>query len=105
MEMRTPLIAGNWKMFKTCETAVGTAKDLVGLVEGVTGVDVMIAPPFTALAPVADAVKGSTVALGAQNLHWEEQGAFTGEISAGMLVSAGCGVRDYRAFRTASVFR
>jgi len=90
METRTPLIAGNWKMFKTCEAAVDTAKDLVGLVESVNGVDIMIAPPFTALAPVAEAVKGSPVALGAQNLHWEEEGAFTAEISAGMLVSAGC---------------
>ena len=89
-DVRRPLIAGNWKMFKTCEEAVTAAKTLAGFVADTADVDVMIAPPFTALAPVADAVKGSIVAVGGQNLHWEDQGAFTGEIAAGMLVSAGC---------------
>ena len=90
MANRTPLIAGNWKMFKTGKEAVDTAKALAERVDGVTGVDVMIAPTFTALAPVSDAVKGTQVALGAQNLHWETEGAYTGEISAAMLAAAGC---------------
>jgi len=90
MTNRTPLIAGNWKMFKTCPEAVETAAKLVKLVAGTTDIDVMIAPPFTALAPVSDVVRGSCVSLGAQNLFWEAQGAFTGEISPAMLVSAGC---------------
>jgi len=90
MENRRPLIAGNWKMFKTVSEAVETARRLAALVDGVEDTDVMIAPPFTALAPVSDAVAGSPVALGAQNLFWETEGAYTGEISAAMLLSAGC---------------
>ena len=90
MNNRRPLIAGNWKMFKTCPEAVETAAKLVKLIAGTTDMDVMIAPPFTALAPVSDVIKGSSVSLGAQNLFWEAQGAFTGEISPAMLVSAGC---------------
>ena len=90
MENRRPFIAGNWKMFKTCPEAVDTAGQLVKLVAMTTDIDVMIAPPFTALAQVSDVVRGSCVSLGAQNLFWEAQGAFTGAISPAMLVSAGC---------------
>ena len=90
MTNRRPLIAGNWKMFKTCPEAVETAGQLVKLVAMTTDIDVMIAPPFTALAQVSDVVRGSCVSLGAQNLFWEAQGAFTGAISPAMLVSAGC---------------
>ena len=90
MSRRTPLIAGNWKMHKTGSQAVEAANQLKGLVATATGVEVMIAPTFTALAPVAQVLNGSAIALGAQNLHWEKQGAFTGEISASMLVDAGC---------------
>jgi len=90
IKSRKPLIAGNWKMFKTCEEAVETARQLVKLVAADNAVDVMIAPTFTSLMPVSDVVKGSCVALGAQNLFWEPEGAYTGEISSGMLVSAGC---------------
>jgi len=90
MENRVPLIAGNWKMFKTCGEAADTALELAGLVETTSNVEIMIAPPFTALVPVADTLRGTRVALGAQNLHWEKEGAFTGELSAAMLVSAGC---------------
>ena len=90
MTNRRPLIAGNWKMFKTCPEAVETAGQLVKLLPMTTDIDVMIAPPFTALAQVSDVVRGSCVFLGAQNLFWEAQGAFTGEISPAMLVSAGC---------------
>jgi len=90
MATRTPLIAGNWKMYKTNAEAVETAGRLVELVADTSGVDIMIAPVFTALDPVSKVVNGSRVDLGAQNLYWEKEGAFTGEISAAMLVSAGC---------------
>lgn len=90
MNARTPLIAGNWKMFKTCAEAVATAAALVKQTADVSGRDVMIAPPFTALYPVSEILAGSRVVLGAQNLFWEKEGAYTGEISAAMLASAGC---------------
>lgn len=90
MSSRTPLIAGNWKMHKTGFQAVEAASQLKRLVNRATDVEVMIAPTFTALYQVAQALKGSTIALGAQNLYWEKQGAFTGEISSEMLVEAGC---------------
>jgi triosephosphate isomerase (TIM) len=90
MSNRTPLIAGNWKMFKTCPEAVAEAKRLVAAVQGLTDRQAMIAPTFTALAPVHEVLKGSSISLGAQNLYWENEGAFTGEISAPMIVSAGC---------------
>ena len=90
MAPRKPLIAGNWKMYKTGPEAEETAARLVELVGQEAAVDVMIAPPFTALSQVARVLRSSPVALGAQNLHWEAEGAFTGEISPGMLKAAGC---------------
>jgi triosephosphate isomerase len=90
MANRRPLIAGNWKMYKTCSEAVEAAGQLVKLVAMTSDIDVMIAPQFTALAPVSDVVRGSRVSLGAQNLFWETEGAYTGEISPVMLVSVGC---------------
>ncbi len=90
MSSRTPLIAGNWKMHKTGFQAVEAASQLKRLVNRARDVEVMIAPTFSALYQVAQALKGSTIALGAQNLYWEKQGAFTGEISSEMLVEAGC---------------
>jgi triosephosphate isomerase len=89
MGNRKPLIAGNWKMFKTCPEAMDTAARLAELTVDAT-VDVMIAPPFTALSVVAEAIKDSKVSLGAQDLFWETQGAFTSQISAPMLLSTGC---------------
>jgi triosephosphate isomerase len=90
MDTRKPLIAGNWKMFKTCPEAVEAASQLVNLSTGVTNTEIMIAPTFTSLALVSEKIKGTNVGLGAQNLYWEAQGAYTGEISAQMLLSAGC---------------
>ena len=90
MENRRPLIAGNWKMYKTPQEAAETARQLVEKVRDVSDVDIMIAPPFTALESVSRAIKNSPVALGAQNLYWKEEGAYTGEISAPMLESVGC---------------
>jgi triosephosphate isomerase (TIM) len=90
MNSRTPLIAGNWKMHKSGSQAIEAAGQLKDLVKTATNVEIMIAPPFTALYQVAQVLEGSSIALGAQNLHWEKQGAFTGEISTSMLVDAGC---------------
>ena len=90
MGNRRPLIAGNWKMYKTPPEAVETATQLVEQVRDVTDVDIMIAPTFTALESVSRTIKNSPVALGAQNFYWEEKGAYTGEISAPMLKSVGC---------------
>ena len=87
---RIPLIAGNWKMFKTGNEAADTAKQLLTLVSDVENIDIMIAPPFTALMAVSEIIKDSRMGLGAQNLFWENEGAFTGEISASMLISSGC---------------
>ena len=70
--------------------AVETAAGIVQAVNGIEGRDMMIAPPFTALSAVSEKLQGSRVALGGQNLHWEKEGAFTGEISSSMLLSAGC---------------
>jgi len=90
MSERTPLIAGNWKMYKTCGESVKSAQQLKSLVDDVIDTDIMIAPTFTSLHPVFSAIKGSRIDLGGQNLHWENEGAFTGEISGDMLKSAGC---------------
>jgi triosephosphate isomerase (TIM) len=90
MNQRKPLIAGNWKMYKTPDEAAETAKQLLRHVQGVTDIDMMIAPTFIALAAVGAAIKNSSIALGSQNLYWEDEGAYTGEVSAPMLKSAGC---------------
>lgn len=91
MEKRRPFIAGNWKMFKTCPEAVESAGKLSMLVaDVVSDIDIMIAPTFTALAPVSDKLEDSPVLISGQDLYWENEGAFTGQISAKMLVSAGC---------------
>lgn len=90
MEQRRPLIAGNWKMYKTPDEAAETARQLAERVAGVTEVDIMIAPTYTALVPVFEVIQNSPVGLGAQNLFWENEGAYTGEISAPMLKAVGC---------------
>jgi triosephosphate isomerase (TIM) len=85
-----PLIIANWKMHKTIPEAVRFAMDLVKVFEGKTEADIVLSPPFTALRSVMDILKGSTIALSAQNLYWEDEGAYTGEVSAPLLVNAGC---------------
>ena len=87
--MRTPFIAANWKMHKTVLEAVAFVKEFRKLAEAVHDVEIVVAPPFTALRPVAEAAHASNIGVAGQNLHWERQGAFTGEISAGMLKEAG----------------
>ena len=90
---RTPIIAANWKMFKTVPEARETAAQLKEILNSGTSLqsrEVVVCPPFTALAAVREVVSGSGIQLGGQNLHWEDEGAFTGEISARMLVDCGC---------------
>ncbi len=82
---RTPLIAGNWKMHKTIAEAEAFIQGLLPRVSSVSGVDVAICVPFTALAAMVDSARGSRVAVYAQNMHEQPSGAFTGEISAPML--------------------
>jgi triosephosphate isomerase len=88
--VRTPLLAGNWKMHGARREAVALATALAKDVGHVTGREVLVAPPYTALEAVGHAIAGTGIRLGAQNLHWEPKGAFTGEISAEMLREAGC---------------
>lgn len=88
--MRKRIIAGNWKMNKTVTEAAELARAVVGQMTAATETDVVLCPPFTDLTAVAAAIAGTPVKLGGQNLHWEEKGAFTGEVSAAMLISAGC---------------
>jgi triosephosphate isomerase len=83
--MRKPFIAGNWKMHKTIGEAVALVQELRAALDGVTGCDVAVCPPFPALAAVREALAGSTIGSGAQNMHWEEKGAFTGAVSPPML--------------------
>jgi triosephosphate isomerase (TIM) len=84
---RQPFVAGNWKMYKTALEAVAFVEALAGRIP--LGVDVAVCPPFTALADAARVAAGSGIAVYAQNMHQAEQGAFTGEVSAGMLLAAG----------------
>ncbi len=87
---RFPLVAGNWKMNKTNPDAVALVRDLLPRLLPVPPCEVVLCPPFTALTEVALLVAGTAVRLGAQNLHWEGSGAFTGEVSGAMLRAAGC---------------
>jgi len=87
---RLPFIAGNWKMNKTVGESLDLIRELKGAVSGVKGVEVAVAPPFTALYAVHKELEGTSIRLAAQNLYWEEKGAFTGEISPLMLKEVGC---------------
>ncbi len=89
--MRKPMMAGNWKMNKTPDEAIALAKAIASAVSVQERVDCVVCPPFVALSAVKAMLASSSVALGAQNLHWESSGAYTGEISAPMLV----GLVDY----------
>lgn len=89
--MRRALIAGNWKMHRTAAEARRLVEELRPLVEGTgASADVVVCPTFTSLQAVGEALAGSPIALGAQNMHWEEEGAFTGEVSAAMILTSGC---------------
>ena len=88
--MRRPVIAGNWKMFKTQAEARAFIEALKPLVAGSTHADIVVGAPFTALAAAVQAAAGSPISIAAQNMHWEKEGAFTGEVSARMVMEAGC---------------
>jgi len=87
--MRTPFIAGNWKMFKTVHEAVVFTKELRSLVKDLADVEIVLAPPFTALHAVAEAARNTNIGVSAQDLYWEPEGPYTGEVSGAMIAEAG----------------
>jgi triosephosphate isomerase len=88
--MRTPLIAGNWKLNKTIAEATSFVNELRPLIEGANNVGVLLCPVFPALSATAQAAQGSAIAVGAQDIFWKASGAYTGEVSAALLKDAGC---------------
>jgi triosephosphate isomerase len=89
-EVRKPLIAANWKMYKTISEAEDFIMEFLPLIKGLEGIDIAICPPFTCLPCLRQGLKGSQVKLGAQDVFWESQGAYTGEISPVMLLDLAC---------------
>jgi triosephosphate isomerase (TIM) len=87
--MRTKLIAANWKMYKTPDQTCDFFRDFLPQVSGHTRDEIVVCPPYIDLAASIEAAKGSNVAIGGQNVHWKDEGAFTGEISASMLLAVG----------------
>ncbi len=85
MNQRRPFIAGNWKMHTTSRECIALCDELLRLIDGVAEVDKVVCPPFPYLNLAVERLKGSTVRVGAQNMHWEDQGAYTGEVSPLML--------------------
>ncbi len=88
--MRRPIIAGNWKMFKTRGETSAFFNALIPAVRDVSHCEIVVAPPFTALSAAVDHAEGTRIAISAQDVFWEDQGAFTGEVSVKMLRDAGC---------------
>lgn len=88
--MRTPIVAGNWKMHNTVQESVALAKAIKDGVVGIKKTEVVLAPPFTALYSVHDVIQGSAISLSSQNVFYEDKGAYTGEVSPGMLKDVGC---------------
>jgi len=88
--MRKKLMVANWKMYKTPDQTRDFFRDFLPLIADHTRDEIAVCPSFVCLAAAVEAAKGSHVAIGGQNLHWEKEGAYTGEISAGMLLAAGC---------------
>src|ERR1700759_5257770 len=87
--MRIPFIAGHWKMYKTVQDALIFTKQLRSLGKDGTDVEIVVAPPFTAVHAVAEAARNTNIGVSAQDLYWEREGAFTGEVSPGMVKEAG----------------
>ena len=83
--MRRPLVAGNWKMYKTTAEARALVVELLPGLTAIQGVDIVLCPPFTSILPVASLLEGTAIGVGAQNMHWEPAGAFTGEVAPPML--------------------
>ena len=90
ISINNPIIAGNWKLHKTIPEALDLAKGIKKTSSEVEKAELIVIPPFTALAPVRDILADSKIRLGAQNVYWEEKGAYTGEVSPAMLTDAGC---------------
>ena len=88
--MRRPFMAGNWKMHKGIADATALASELVASTSDMTGIDIAVAPPYSSLAAVRQALAESKIGLAAQNMHWENEGAYTGEVSPVMIKDAGC---------------
>jgi triosephosphate isomerase len=87
--MRIPFLAANWKMFKTVHDAVVYIKEFRSMVKDVTDAEIVVAPPFTAIHAAAEAARNTPIGIAAQDVFWEREGAFTGEIAAGMIKEAG----------------
>ena len=87
--MRIPFIAGNWKMYKTVHEAVEFVKELRPALKDITDVEIVLAPPFTAVHALAEAARNTKIGVAAQDLHWEREGAFTGEVSLVLIKEAG----------------
>ena len=87
--MRVPFIAANWKMYKTVHDAVVYIKEFRNLVKDIADAEIVIAPPFTAIHAAAEAARNSNIGIAAQDMHWEREGAFTGEVGAAMIKEAG----------------
>ena len=88
--MRKKLMAANWKMYKTPDQTRDFFRNFLPLISDHTRDEIAVCPPFVCVPAAVDAAKGSNIAIGGQNLHWEKEGAYTGEISAGMLLATGC---------------
>ncbi|OFW07462.1 MAG: triose-phosphate isomerase [Acidobacteria bacterium RIFCSPLOWO2_02_FULL_68_18] len=88
-DARTPFVAGNWKMYKTVAETVKYVKEFRALVKDIDGVEIVVAPPFTALHAAAEAARNSNVGIAAQDLYWDREGPFTGEVSGAMIREAG----------------
>src|SRR5437868_6618173 len=88
--MRKKLIAANWKMYKTPDGTRGFFQDFLPMVSGHNRDEIAVCPSFVCLPAAVESAKGSNVAIGGQNMHWEKEGAFTGETSAPMLLDVGC---------------
>ena len=89
-QKRRRVIAGNWKMYKTQADTRAFFAAFKPLVAGVVDCDILVAPPFTSISAAVEATKATKIAISAQNVFWEEEGAFTGEVSAAMLLETGC---------------
>lgn len=88
--MRTPIVAGNWKMHNTIQESIALAKAIKDGITGIIKTEVILAPPYTALYSVHDVIKGSNISLASQNVFFEDKGAYTGEVAPGMLKDVGC---------------
>jgi triosephosphate isomerase len=88
--MRRRIIAGNWKMYKTVQQTADFFQQFNGLVNGVTKCDIVVFPSFISISQACSAVNGTAIHIGGQDVHWGKEGAYTGEVSAGMLAAAGC---------------